>query len=193
MARRSAMQAVDIKLALLAILSMAILTAGCAPDREIRLGDGPPMPTSSAQSQNTPTTTQPTPPTQAVRLTIIEPASGAVVTEDGFVISGTSELSATDSLWTAARGVGSPNASYQPSAQPCNIGADGRFECPTQFVGGPDDSGKSFEVLLLVADQPAIIVFQEYNDSDPASNGYPGLAQLPASAELAGSVTVQRQ
>lgn len=189
MARGSATHAVGIKLALPTIFFVTVLTAGCSADREIRLGDDPPMPTSSAQSETTP----PAPTNQAVRLTIVEPVSGATVTEDGFAISGTSELSATDSLWTAARGVGSTNASYQPSAQPCSIATDGRFECPTQFVGGPEDSGKAFEVLLLVADQPAIIIFQQYNDSDPASNGYPGLVQLPASAELAGSVTVRRQ
>jgi len=147
---------------------------------------GTPRPSAEPTTGMTPTGTP------EVNLTIAEPRSEAIVPEDGFPVSGQSSLGVTDSLWVVYRGITNSNPSFQPSNAPCSIATNGSFSCPLQYVGGPEDSGNKFELFFLLADPIAAQVFRDYNASDPAARGYPGLDSLPAGVQQVGTVTVIR-
>jgi len=125
-------------------------------------------------------------------LTIAEPRPNAIVPEDGFPVSGQSSLSVADSLWVVYRGITNSNPSFQPSDAPCSIATNGSFSCPRQYVGGPEDSGNKFELFFLLTGPTAAQVFTDYNASDPAARGYPGLDSLPEDVQQVGTVTVIR-
>ena len=52
--------------------------------------------------------------------------------------------------------------------------------------------GGKFELFFLLADPSAAQVFSDYDASDPAARGYPGLDSLPAGVWQVGTVTVIR-
>lgn len=151
----------------------------------------PPPPTTSSSAAPSATTEAPSP-----SLTINEPLPEMLVPGDGFPVSGTSNLQVTDSLWVVYRGINNSNPSFQPQNRPCSIAVGGAFTCPPQYVGGPEDGGKGlkFELLFLLADPSASKVFLDYEASNPAERGYPGLTVLPPEGlQQIGSVTVQRR
>jgi len=159
---------------------------------------GPTILSSRTQPTASPTASPqpPPPPTTSVEprtaLTVSQPEPGSTVPENGFPVSGRSNLSPADSLWVVYRGITNNNPTFQPQAAPCSISAAGSFSCPTQFVGGPDDAGEDFELLFILADDAAADEFREYEASDPASRDYPGLDALPEGATQIGRVTVTR-
>lgn len=153
----------------------------------------PLVPVLSTTSSATPSATA---QAQGVSLAISEPTPGMLVPEDGFPVSGTSNLQVTDRLWVVYRGINNPNPSFQPQSRACRIAVDGAFTCPPQYVGGPDDGGKGhkFELLFFLADSSASQVFVDYEASNPKARGYPGLAELPSEGlQYVGGVTVERQ
>jgi len=159
------------------------------------------QPPKNSSSADRPSTSLPTngpttgvAPTGAPKIsfTIAEPRPNAVVPENGFPVSGQSSLGVTDSLWVVYRGITNSNLSFQPAPAPCSIATDGSFSCPRQYVGGTDDSGEKFELFFLLTDPDAAQVFRDYEASDPAARGYPGLDSLPAGVRQVGTVTVIR-
>lgn len=130
-------------------------------------------------------------------VTIVEPSSGEVVPADGFPVFGTvKRLPDSSFIWAVSRGDGLSDT-YQPLDRPCTIitstdSGPTEFNCGIFYVGGAADSGKSFMLFALIVDSAAAQEFLRYNASDPAAQGYPGLSNLPAGAQVAATVTVTR-
>lgn len=130
-------------------------------------------------------------------VTIVEPSSGEVVPADGFPVFGTVKgLPDSSFIWAVSRGDGLSDT-YQPLDRPCTIitstdSGPTEFNCGIFYVGGAADSGKSFMLFALIVDSAAAQEFLRYNASDPAAQGYPGLSNLPAGAQVAATVTVTR-
>jgi hypothetical protein len=127
--------------------------------------------------------------------TFVAPTEGAEVTQTGFPAKGTtSGLQPSDMLWLVT--VANPRLgsdTYQPQDVPCPRTTDGGFDCRMVYVGGPADGGRTYDVLLLLVSPSAAQVFRAYNESNPASNGWPGLPALPDGTEVIGSVRVTRR
>ena len=118
-----------------------------------------------------------------------------IVTESGFPVSGSSSgLRSSDRIWLVT--IASPRGegdTFQPQDKACILSESGRFDCGMAYVGGPTDTGKTFEVGLYRVTDSAIETFMSYNQSDPAALGYPGLQDLPPGSEKIGFIEVQRQ
>jgi hypothetical protein len=151
-----------------------------------------PSTTAASSVSDEPTAATPTGAAEP-KLTVLEPRPNAIISEDGFPVSGKSNLAVTDTLWVVYRGVTNSNPSFQPQSEPCSIAGDGSFTCPLEFVGGPEDSGNRFELFFLLADATAVQKFLDYEASNPAAQDYPGLDVLPSGVRQVGSVIVQRQ
>jgi len=152
----------------------------------------PPVSSTTAAPSDEPTAATST-GTAEPKLTVLEPRPNAIISEDGFPVSGRSNLAVTDTLWVVYRGITNSNPSFQPHSEPCSIVGDGSFTCPLEFVGGSEDSGNRFELFFLLADATAVQAFLDYEASNPAAQNYPGLDVLPPGVRQVGSVIVQRQ
>jgi hypothetical protein len=59
------------------------------------------------------------------------------------------------------------------------------------LLGGPDDYGRDFDILAVVATKPASTEFHRYFEEDSAS--LLGLPWLPAGTTVADRITVTRR
>jgi hypothetical protein len=121
-----------------------------------------------------------------------EPTS-TTVPETGIRISGQSAgLPAGTTLWIVTKALSS-TSTYQPHNEPCSLEArSGDWQCPPTFIGGPGDSGKHFQILLLDASPSAVDAFRNYDRTKPP-NSYPGLRQLPEGATILRQLEVIRE
>lgn len=186
---------VPIVVIVLGAILAVVGTFGPAIDRAI--GGSEPSP--SASPASTPSAAAPpldTPPSNEdspATIELREPVDGDIVTPDGFAVSGASNLGPDDILWTVYQGIADNSPSFQPSAEPCTIENGGIFTCPRQYVGGSGDSGVRFRVFFLLSTPEASQVFIDYANSDPESQGYPGLENLPSGVQEVEAVAVQRE
>lgn len=132
-------------------------------------------------------------PTVAIR----SPLPNSVVPESGFTLDGSvSHLPAGTVLWGIGKGAGITDT-LQPSNHSCvitnKVGDNADFSCGQFYVGGSSDTGRRFTVYVVIADGQAVAAFLDYDASNPASHGYPGLAALPVGANIAAEVTVRRE
>lgn len=81
---------------------------------------------------------------------------------------------------------------YYPQANPLLIGADGKWSMKV-FIGLDQDSGKYFDLLLVLADDSANREFLDYEKQAYAEKNWAGMEFLPAGADLYDQVTVQRR
>ncbi len=61
------------------------------------------------------------------------------------------------------------------------------------FIGLDQDSGKYFDLLLVLADDSANREFLDYEKQAYAGKNWAGMEFLPAGADIYGQVTVQRR
>lgn len=151
-----------------------------------------PIPTAVPSS---PTTSEIPKPTEdpTTMVSIDQPAADALVTGNGFPVSGHSSLRPENVLWPMYRGISNGNSSFQPQNGPCPIAIDGSFTCPDMYVGGVSDACQTFELLIVLADKAAVAEFMAYEKSDPEKRGYPGLTSIPSGAKTVASTTVMRE
>ena len=135
----------------------------------------------------------PSPVPDGVAVNIETPVAQEQVPGSGFPLSGTVSGASDDTmLWAVSRGRES-GATYQPQDAPCRVDAlAGNWACPTFYIGGPNDAGKTFDLYILRVNQQGADAFLEYDRIRPPEE-YPGLEELPPGAVEAASVEVIRQ
>lgn len=87
--------------------------------------------------------------------------------------------------------VPSVESRYYPQAEAARCMEGGRWTCPA-FLGGSEDAGLEFDIIVVVADEEAERVFKEYLEESERRNAWTGMAELPSGAMILDSVSVTR-
>jgi hypothetical protein len=99
-------------------------------------------------------------------------------------------LAAGHTLWAVQRSV--DESRYHPQDQACTIVGSG-WECPSIYLGAPEQVGVRFQIIILDADASAAQELIDYGQRDhSAPDAFRGLDELPHGAQTVASVRVRR-
>ncbi len=112
-------------------------------------------------------------------------------------VAGTADVRALNgrTIWFALSTPGIPGFYMQgrwPNAGPAQFTVEGTWTSPGLFVGGPNDIGKQFDIVIILADKSAAREFWNILQHDSKIGSYPPIAQLPAGAREFTRVNVIR-
>ena len=118
---------------------------------------------------------------------ITSPATGTMVHTGAISVEGTTTqpLTTGHEIWIVVQPQGTGR--YYPQWPPAADAASGDWTVPTVVLGGID----SFLVDVVDANPSVIAAFEAYLQQNQHS--FPGMASLPAGAQIADSVTIARQ
>ncbi len=81
---------------------------------------------------------------------------------------------------------------YYPQNRPADIEAGGKWSSLV-YIGQPNDSGKRFDIIAVVANGEAQNAFNVYLADARDRSDWPGLEALPAGATIHDRITVTRK
>jgi hypothetical protein len=168
--------------------TLAVVVAGCTGLASRNDIGG--APTANA---STPASSAGVPPASAgpVQVAITFPGVRTPPVPQMVMVDGTSRnLGPGQKIWVFTRNPGDTHLNPQPQA--AVLSPDGSWKSQT-FIGSAGDAGKSFQILVAVADAAAAAAITGYLASALQTGRYPGLAGLPAGAVQYGQVSVTRQ
>lgn len=129
-------------------------------------------------------------PTPTTKVAINYPANLSL-TDQSETVQGTVEgLLPGEVIWVVifVQDVGK----YYPQNQPAVIEAGGKWSS-LAYIGQPDDSGKRFDIIVVVANQEAENALNVYLANARDRSDWSGLGNLPAGATIYDRVTVTRK
>jgi len=133
----------------------------------------------------------PTPPPP--RIKIMHPDSGSEVPRETIVKGVSSDIPAGSNIWVCVVGVEEARR-YYPQYQALDVGEMGEWELKLWF-GKPEESGKFFHIVAMLASEEASAHFQEFVETCKKDDHWPGVEQdeLPSGAKELHRITVLRR
>lgn len=127
------------------------------------------------------------PPPTAV---ITDPATGAYVDQAARVAGVSADIDAPDRVmlvvyWPDGR-------RYYPAVEPLDFEANGDWTGRAS-VGGPDDAGVGFDLIVVLNDRAAQGELEAYVEQVVTTGSAPGLDKLPEGSQRLDTVTVTRR
>lgn len=129
-------------------------------------------------------------PTPTTKVVITYPVNLARVEQSETVRGTVERLPAGQVIWVVifVQEVGR----YYPQNRPADIEAGGKWSSLV-YLGQPNDSGKRFDVIAVVANAEAQNAFNAYLADARDRGDWPGLETIPAGAMIYDRVTVTRK
>ena len=121
---------------------------------------------------------------------ITDPATGAYVDQTARVAGTSADIDAPDRVmlvvyWPDGR-------RYYPGVEPLDFEANGDWTGRAS-VGGPDDAGVGFDLVVVVNDGAAQAELQDYLEEVVVTGSSPGLDELPEGSLRLDTVSVTRK
>ncbi len=125
----------------------------------------------------------------ATEVSIVYPSDGATV-ELAEVVQGESQsVPSSSKVWVVV--FIASLGRYYPNLYPVDTDSSGNWSCLTYF-GRPGDTG-DFDLLAVLADEPAQESFRQYADRAVSAGAYDGVAVLPKGAVVEDQAAVTRR
>lgn len=134
-------------------------------------------------------TTSPGPPTSTI-VAIESLRDEQLVPSAVFGIQGISINLKGQELWLVLIVRGIPR--FYPQDGPAIVQDDGDWTSPSVFFGGEEDVGRRFDVIAVVANDRAGMVFRKYLEVGQQTKEFPGLRSLPKGVVEYDRITVIR-
>ena len=126
------------------------------------------------------------PPPSAV---ITDPATGAYVDQTARVAGTSADIDAPD--WVMLVVYWPDGRRYYPAVEPLDFETNGDWTGRAS-VGGPDDAGMGFDLIVVLNDRAAQEDLDGYLEQVVADGSAPGLDELPEGSRRLDMVTVTR-
>jgi hypothetical protein len=129
-------------------------------------------------------------PSPATDVSITYPINHARIDQNETVHGTSQELPSGQVIWVIvfAQDVGR----YYPQDRPADIEAGNKWSSIV-YIGIPEDTGKRFDVLVVLADADAQDAFSAYLADSAQRNDWSGLVALPKGAVIYDRITVTRK